>query len=479
MAKSIIIGCMALGLLVFTQSVSAQYDYELAYGYSGRGLECRNAVDMDDWLERGRAAVTESPIFPDGIRLTAGGGVEAYEPGLASAMYYFTVVPRWSQYLRITIRYRDAARDDGIAGRLWIKSTNHEGYGALGADEEAPLYGDTFVLRAGRTAETIVVPCSRHVEGTRMEMHIVAEGRDCLDVRDVRVAFLKTRPGSITIVHRASDNYWNQWPRHRYAYHYYYWGPLFWPQTHLVYECWDLPGPFYWITWRPWFRINIIHVHHRHPWWGPRRYTVIYHQNPRCSPAQRRIILRRHLREERRGHAATIASPMTVIRKTVRSPVQTHPSRNQGIRAHQEVQAPRTVETTVDSKQTRRPLQERPSRVDQQRERPIAHTRAEAVKGRQVVDTADSRASRPSRTAPQNLRTDQSQPPQAEQPSPSNATISEAVRTPVRARIPQHYDSHQEQSVQRHSSEMRKETMPQSYQKARQPRSHTEIRRIR
>ena len=72
MAKNIIIGCMMLGILVLAQSaVGVQYDYELTYSSSSRDSGLREAVAMDDWLERGRAAVTESPVFPDGVRLTA------------------------------------------------------------------------------------------------------------------------------------------------------------------------------------------------------------------------------------------------------------------------------------------------------------------------------------------------------------------------------------------------------------------------
>src|SRR4030042_3291744 len=177
MSKNIIIVCMILGLLVFAQSVGAQttYYYELTYGYSNRDSGYRNAVDMDDWLERGHASVTASPAYSEGVRLTAWASKEGetYEPGLASAIYYFAV-PRWARYLKITVRYKDIARNDQIAGRLWIKSAERGTEGPSEAEGEAPLYGDTFVLRSDRISETIMVPSSRHVEADSMEMHMVA-----------------------------------------------------------------------------------------------------------------------------------------------------------------------------------------------------------------------------------------------------------------------------------------------------------------
>jgi hypothetical protein len=363
MVRNMIIGCMMLGILLCAQSaMGAQYDYELAYGSSYRDSGFREAVEMDDWLERGRAAVSESPVFPDGVRLTAWGGEDAYEPGLASAIYYFNV-PRWAQYLKITIQYRDTARDDAIAGRLWIKSADRDQYEALGAGEEAPLYGDTFVLRSDRTSETIIVPRSRHVEDNTVEMHIVAGGQDCLDIRDVRLVFLETRPGNLTIVRRTYNDYWDMWPRHRYAYHYYYWGPLFWPKTYVVYECWDIPSPFYWITWRPSFFVNIIRVHHLHPWWGPRRYTVIYHVDVKHPPIKRKPLIHQRLKE-RDVYITKTIRPTPLPRNTVPSPVPVNQPRPQEVRLTKEAAPTPTVEATINRDLTQRNLKKQPVQAD-------------------------------------------------------------------------------------------------------------------
>jgi hypothetical protein len=412
MAKHIIIGCVMLGLLMCTQSaVGAQYDYERDYRYSGR-----DAVDMDDWLERGRAAVTESPVFSDGIRLTAWGGAEASEPGLASAIYYFPV-PLWAQYLTIKIRYKDTGQDDKIAGRLWIKSIDNDMRGEIGAGEEAPFYGDTFVLRSERLSETITVPSHRHVEAGMVEMHIVVEGKDGIDVRDIRIEYLETRP-QITVVHRTHADYWHWWPRHRYAYHYYYWGPLFWPRTLVVYECWDVPSPFYWITWRPWFFINIIRAHHHHPWWGPRRYTVVYHVDVKQPLIKRRTLLRTRLREHQ-VQVTRIIRPKTAIQKTDRSPVRTQPFQKQEVRLTKEAQTPRTFEAKANQNPTQRHLKEQPVRADKGRERPRVDTQTKTVTS-------------------QRIRKDQAQPRTAVQtqtPRPKTEAREAIVQAPVQKQL--------------------------------------------
>jgi hypothetical protein len=390
MAKKIIIGCMMLGILVLAQSaIGVQYDYELSYSSSSRDSGLREALSMDDWLERGRAAVTESPVFPDGVRLTAWGGEDEYEPGLASAIYYFKV-PRWAQYLKITIQYHDASRDDTIAGRLWIKSADRDQYETLGAGEEAPLYGDSFVLRSERNSETIIVPRGRHVEDDTVEMHIVAEGQDCLDVRDVRLVFLETRPDNFTIVHHTDNGYWDQWPRYRYAYHYYYWGPLFWPKTYVVYECWDVPSPFYWITWRPWFFINIIQVQHHYPWWGPRRYTVIYHVDVKQPPIKRKPLIHQRLKE-RNVYITKTIRPTPLPRNTVPPPVPVSQPRQQEVRLNKKTAPPPTVEATINRDPIQRHQQEQSVRVvtgqakQQSRVQPINRAKTAQVPAQKQV----------------------------------------------------------------------------------------------
>ncbi len=478
MSRNMIIGCMILGLLVCTQPVggTARYDYELAYGEGSRDSEYRNAADMDDWLERGHASVTESPVFSDGIRLiaSASGGEGAYEPGLASAIYHFDA-PRWAQYLKVTVRYRATAQHDKIAGRLWIKSAATGADGPSAGAGEAPLYGDTFVLRADQTSETIIVPSSRHVEADSIEMHIVAEGQECLDIQYVRVDYLKTTPAGITVVHRAYNDYWDQWPRYRYVYHYYYWGPFYWPRTYVTYECWDVPEQFYWVTWRPWFHI-FTGGFHSHPWWEPRRYTVIYHKDLNHPPATRRTILRGHLRE-RHEHATPITQATPVMRETPRSPVQARPSRNQEIRLKKEgTEGPRTFESRGNQNSTQKHVQEQPVREDKQRKSLAPNIQDKTVKSREVVrNKPDVRAARPSSTGPPQIQNDHAQPQTTGHTSRPIPVAKEAVHKPTSAPPRQDYRARQEQPVQR-PAKIVKETVPQPSQETRQPRAQNEVK---
>lgn len=419
MKKWMLIGCMIIGLFVFTGSAEARYDYEIAYGYSGKDSAFRNAVAMDDWLERGRAAVTESPLFPDGVRLTAEGGEGTDETGLASAIYYFTI-PRGVQYLTIHIQYSDTSYDDQIAGRLWIKSSDTAMQGEPGVGEEAPLYGDTFVLRSERSSESITVPTSRHVEGGTVELHVVAQGTDCIDVRDIRVEYLSTRP-QITVVHRTHTDYWDRWPHYRYAYHYFYWGPLFWPSTSVVYECWDVPIGFYWITWRPWFFVNIICVHHQRPWWGPRRYTVVYHVDKKQPLFTRRTLIRTRLKEHQ-VQVTRILHANPVIRQTDRTRLP------QAQEVRKETQAPRRLETKVNPNPVQRHVKEQPTRVDKGREEPRVDIQNKTVKKPQTTNNLASHSAHP---------TDTEQQPRAakQQPQANSVTQEKTVQTPVQKQL--------------------------------------------
>jgi len=268
-----------LWLLPLAQSVEAKDDYEVGL-YHGGSSEYRDAADAAEFIERGQASVTDSPQFRDGIRLTAWATEEEgeFEPGMASAVYYFDV-PSRTHYLKITVRYVDVSKDDDIAGRLWMKTVDGDQGEAIESEDETLLYGDTFILRSDRISEVIYVPSGRHVEDGMVEMHLVASGRDSIDVHDIRVECLEEKPTRVTIVHHSYDDYWHRWPPYWYGYHYFYWGPCYWPRTSLVYVHWIWPHTYYWHTYRRWYRIHILKYQHRHPHWY-RRYSHAYHADP-------------------------------------------------------------------------------------------------------------------------------------------------------------------------------------------------------
>jgi hypothetical protein len=470
----IIVGCMILGLFVSAHTVVAQvrYSYELTDGYGIRDSGYRSAVDMDDWLERGRASVTESPLFSEGVRLTAwaGEGGGTYEPGLASAIYYVTV-PRWAHYLRISIRYKDAARDDTIAGRLWIKSTEEGIRGQIEPGAEAPFYGDTFILRSERESETITLPANRHVENATLEMHIVADGTDCIDVRDMRVEYLAATP-QLTIVHRASDDYWNNWPRYRYAYHYYYWGPLFWPTSYGTFECWDVPQRFYWVTWRPWFRVFIKGLLSQARW-TPRRYTVIYRDDVKYPASEKARLLHQRLRE-RQERATAVSYKPSATMETTRWPVQPHQPQKQEVPLKKEPSNNRSSETAVKQKPTQIRQDMQAIRTDRQREKTVVLTQTKTEK-HQAVNGPGRRPSPPAPAEPQRKENDRMQTQTAGRQPRSSTSVREAMQTPARVQTPQDNRTIQEQKA--HSpAAVGRAAAPQPRREAQQQPSYNEVR---
>ncbi|UCG65555.1 MAG: hypothetical protein JSW12_00400 [Deltaproteobacteria bacterium] len=358
----VVAGFVILGHLLLTQSVEARSDYVLNYSCS------RDAADAEDWIERGRASVTDSPVFGDGIRLTALAGEEGgeFEPGLASAIYRF-VVPDWAHYVKIRVHYEDASKDDEVAGRLWIKTVDNEAKTEIDPEEGVPFYGDTFVLRSDRASETIHVPSKRHVEDSRLEMHIVAEGKDCLDVKYIRVEYLEEKPARITVVHHFCDDYWYRWPRHRYVYHYYYWGRCYWPRASLVYEFRDWPCGFYWSVWRPWFRLY-VQVHCCYPWWGPRRYTVVYHGDPDDPPARKRALFRKRLKE-RHVWVGKKSRSQLLVRETLKTSSHTRTARSQEVRLYKQIRTSKRLAAKRGLDAIHSQLKGQPARVEKRQER--------------------------------------------------------------------------------------------------------------
>ncbi len=209
------------------------------YSYYGDRLtsEYRRGYQIDDWVERGASSVTESPVFTDGIRLAS--WATRYEDdhdfGMASGIYFFEV-PARARSVRIKIYYEgEADRDDfdnGIAGRVWIRRayigndyTEYYPDEARNEGEDQPLYGDTFALRARKHLEILRMSAQDHVIDGMMELHIVAEGRQRIDVKYIEVESYSYAP-SVRVVTRYQRDYaWRPW--YDYTYSYFYTGPTF------------------------------------------------------------------------------------------------------------------------------------------------------------------------------------------------------------------------------------------------------------
>ncbi len=240
-----LLSCLLIGTLA---SVSyADYDY-----YADRlSREHRVANDVDEWIERGNATITASPIFEEGMRLTAWANnhqdADNYEFAIASGVYLFEI-PRNAQSIEILIRYKGEPNKfeindsyEPIAGRVWVRNIKREatrrGYHDQNAAETR--YGDTFVLRAKNRSETIKIPVAGHVENGWMELHVVAEGGEQLDVEYIEVSTYRRAPKVRIIQHYTPSYRWRPW--NRYTYLYFYDGPVFYTSGYDSYLCWSYP----------------------------------------------------------------------------------------------------------------------------------------------------------------------------------------------------------------------------------------------
>ncbi len=240
-----LLGCMLMGILAAVSY--ADYDY-----YADRlSREHRVASDVDEWIERGNATITASPLFEDGMRLTAWAtshpDAENFEFAIASGVYLFEI-PRNAQSIEILVRYKGEPNEfeindhyEPIAGRVWIRNLKREatrrGYNDQSASETR--YGDTFVLRAKNRSETIKIPVTGHVDNGYMELHIVAEGGEQLDVEYIEVSTYRRAPKVRVIQHYTPTYRWRPW--NRYTYLYFYDGPIFYSSGYDSYFCWSYP----------------------------------------------------------------------------------------------------------------------------------------------------------------------------------------------------------------------------------------------
>ena len=230
---------------------SQDYDYD--YLRSDRtSREHRDAGDVDDWIERGNATVTSSPLpgFEDGVRLSAwasGSGDDSdYDFALASAVYHFEIPDR-AEYAEIKIRYHGEASQadfedyESIAGRVWVRNTRKERENrSYGEDDGSDtLYGDTFVLRARRRSETLKIPTADHTKDGYMELHLVVDGGGMLDVEYLDVSTYRRQP-EMRVIHRYVRDYdWRPW--NNYSYAYFYNGPCYYATDYDYYIMWEFP----------------------------------------------------------------------------------------------------------------------------------------------------------------------------------------------------------------------------------------------
>lgn len=244
--SGLILALTVLLLFLAQFAIADYYEYDYFYTTDRMSREHRLAGDVDDWFERGNSTVTASPIFPDGIRLTAwasGYDEETFEFGIASAVYFFEI-PRGVQFIEIKVRYkgepREAYLDDygKAAGRVWIRNLEKEReYNRYEEDNET-LYGDTFILRANRRSETIKIPAVDHVDDGLLELHIVAQNGELIDVNYIDVMTYRRQPKT-RIVQYTGYYDWEPW--YNYTYTYFYAGPHYYVTDYGYYVRWSYP----------------------------------------------------------------------------------------------------------------------------------------------------------------------------------------------------------------------------------------------
>lgn len=268
--------------------------YEFAYDYDTLysnliSREHRDGSDLDDWIERGSATVTASPVFPNGVRL-AGWATDSYDYeeeyfdiALASAIYYFEIPPQ-TRYIKIKIFYRGEGERvfdeiDEIAGKVWIRNYERERLRRRYEGDDT-LYGDTFLLRASRRSETIRIPAEDHVKNGIMEMHVVVEGGMLLDVDYIVVESYRWLP-EVKVVRRYYRIYdWRPW--RRYTYIYFYDGPWFYPTDYGYYVCWTYPAyDRFYLSLRFSYRERLGRYYERYPrYYWYRKCSEIYGYGP-------------------------------------------------------------------------------------------------------------------------------------------------------------------------------------------------------
>ncbi len=239
-----------IAFIFIGQSAQADWNWDIGFRYNwpGRsyssyrydnkiGTERRQGYQADDFVERGQASITESPLFDDGIRLAAWATrhEEDYEHGMASAIYYFDL-PSSAHSVKIKVSYDGEADEkdskEAIAGRVWIKRArigeDYEKYYPKDEKYEGvdkPLYGDTFVLRARKHSETIQVSVDDYRINGVMELHVVAEGKQRIDIKYIELEAYTSYYEPRVVTRYYSDYAWRPW--YDYTYSYFYVGPYY------------------------------------------------------------------------------------------------------------------------------------------------------------------------------------------------------------------------------------------------------------
>lgn len=319
----------------------------------------RYASQCDEYLVRGDAAVTPSPVFKNGLRLAAWDGADANDTtrvALASAIY-FIPLPAGTRGVKVTAGYR---RDPGAtrpeAGFLFIRDPRVEqAYDTAdgGAPPDNPLadepvfYGRTSPLPGNATQAQLVIGTDGLISDQGvLELHLAAGAGQAMDVDYLQItayADYQVQMEQVTQQVVIDQPY-------AYSYNYYYAGPwMTWTPAACTYYTFTYPTtpPFCfggWWVWRscfwdqhPW-SCRPVSFTHCVPWPGPGiPYAAYGHGGPANLmspgfgvPAYRQQWYRRHFRVDDAAKA-----PPEQLYRDVRHRRQVLPPNRQPAFVHQ------------------------------------------------------------------------------------------------------------------------------------------------
>ncbi len=439
---------------------SAQADWNVSFygevgvpSYTSYGdritSEYRRGYQVDDWVERGASSVTESPIYSDGIKLSAWATryEDDYDYGIASAIYFFEI-PRRARSIRIKVAYEGEADrgylNDDIVGRVWIRRSQpgddyEEYYPREGRyeDVDEPLYGDTFVLRARKSFEIIRISADDYTVDDMMELHVVAEGTQNIDVKYIEVETYSYLPSVRVITRYYRDYVWRPW--YDYTYWYFYTGPVY----HF--------SDYYYVRYTyPHYHSHYIDIRKRynsylHVYYVKRpREHVRWVNVVRVPSGTRRTWDRGHLNRWTSSHEEARRVYSVARTGKTRSSVDVQKSRTQ-IRSVLSTHT-RSSPTAIRSSSSVR-SRETSSSVQQRTSVRTPASRSTEVKTRQVErSSATPRSRTEMRTETERQRSSVTSPARVETRS-STKTRDTEVRSPVRTRSSSSTQSDQTKSV--------------------------------
>lgn len=240
-------------------------------------------TELDTWREEGASAVTDSPVYAKGVRLSAWsyGKGKDYQFAIAHAGYSLKI-PDWAHSMGVTVDYsgNDGKWGAGTAGRLWFQ--------CAGSTE-----GDSFELPEGKKSQSIRLATRGYNDNGWMTLRVIAEGSQEIDVNYINVHFYASAYQTRIVTRRYTKYVWKPWYRYTYR--------RFYPGRHL--------------HWDPYLGCWVKYIYPRYNYyWAQRRsqynaYLRGYY-NGRHDERHRW-----HARTGGRGHIGKWSSGLTAARK--------------------------------------------------------------------------------------------------------------------------------------------------------------------